>query len=60
MLHERVYRLCQQGVDMEIITMVLRSEGVSDTDIANAYDYMATLGGTEIVKGQYYMLVDSK
>lgn len=54
---DRVYRLCEQGVDMEIITMVLRSEGVDDTEIAEAYGHMATLGPTEIVRGQYYMRV---
>lgn len=55
---ERVIRLSTAGVDMEMITMILRSDGIPDSEIANAYDHMATLGETEIVKGQYYMKVD--
>lgn len=54
---ERVYRLCEQGIEMEVITMVLRSEGIDDSEIADAYGYMATLGPTEVVKGQYYMRI---
>jgi hypothetical protein len=56
-IQERVVRLAEQGIDMEIITMVLRSEGVPDNDIADAYDYMATVGPTEVIKGQYYMKI---
>lgn len=58
-IQERVIDLSRAGIDMEIITMVLRSEGVNDSEIAQAYDHMATLGSTETVKGQFYMRINS-
>lgn len=57
-LRERVYRLSAFGVEMETMTMVFRSEGISDTDIEDAYSYMATLGPTEVNRGQYYMRIE--
>lgn len=57
---ERVIRLCEQGIDMQLITLVLRSEGIPDAEIAQAYDHMASLGPTEIVGGHHYMRIVEK
>jgi hypothetical protein len=59
-LRERVLRLSLQGVDMETMTIVFRSEGFSDEDVSDAYGYMATLGPTVSDKGQYYMRIQQQ
>lgn len=54
-LSHRVLIMSAQGVDIEMMTMVFRSEGFSDTEIAAAYDTAAESTTTEVVRGQFYI-----
>lgn len=55
---QRVITWARQGVDIEMMTMILRSEGVPDSDIRAEYDEVALTSSTEIVRGQYYIRLD--
>lgn len=52
---QRVIAWAEQGVDIELMTIILRSEGVSDSEIRAGYDEVSSLSTTEIVRGQYYI-----
>ena len=52
---ERIFDLARMGVDIELITMILRGDGVADSEIASAYDEVAQHTTTEVVRGQYYI-----
>lgn len=53
-LLERVINLSANGVDIETMTMVFRSEGYHDEEIAEAYGTIGGFSTTEAVRGQYY------
>lgn len=55
---ERIFDLARKGVDIQLITDLLRSEGVPDTDIRAGYDEIAHHSSTEVVRGQYYIRLD--
>lgn len=46
---ERMTRMVDAGVSTDVITMVFRSEGVLDTDIAAGYDCLLQSGQYEVV-----------
>lgn len=54
-LTQRISEMAGRGVDIATITLVLRSEGISDEGIAQAYDEVAAVSETEIVGGSYFI-----
>lgn len=58
-LTQRVTELAGRGIDMATMTMVFRSEGISDADIADAYEEVALYSSTEVERGTYYMRLDN-
>lgn len=52
---ERIHRMSLQGVDIETITMVLRSEGITDADIRAGYSEVSGFTNTQVIRGQYYI-----
>lgn len=55
-ISERIHGLSLAGVDIETITMVLRSEGVPDSDIEAGYQDVSRYTNTEIRRGQFYIV----
>lgn len=54
-LLERVIHLAANGVDIETMTMVFRSEGYHDEEISEAYTTVGGFSTTEAIRGQYYL-----
>lgn len=54
---ERMAELFSSGVSVDVVTMVLRSEGVLDTDIAAGYDSLVQSGRYRLrtERGIYYL-----
>lgn len=52
---ERILHLSGLGADIEMITMILRSEGITDSDIRAGYDEVASHTDVEIIRGQFYI-----
>ena len=52
---ERILHLSGLGADIEMITMILRSEGITDSEIRAGYDEVSSSTDTEIIRGQYYI-----
>lgn len=57
-LPDHILDLARRGVDIETITMVLRSMDFQDSEIALAYDEVSEVTSTEVVRGQYYIRLD--
>lgn len=45
---ERLERWARQGISMDVTTMILRSEGVPDAEIAAVYDLMLETHDVEV------------
>jgi hypothetical protein len=54
---QRILDLSRQGVDIELITAILRGEGIDDSLICTAYDEVAKTTTTDVVRGQYFIRV---
>lgn len=46
---ERITAMADQGISVDVITMVFRSEGALDADIAACYNSLAQSGRYEVV-----------
>lgn len=54
-LVEWILEMAAQDVPIDVMTMIARSDGYDDADIAEAYDEVAEYTSTEIIRGQYYI-----
>lgn len=45
---QRIQDWAAQGISMDVTTMILRSEGVPDEEIASAYDSIISLPGYQL------------